>query len=119
MSETVDLDSTSIDELAELVSHIYEGVSLSDDPTFRWLNVFTDVTILGEEIRRGESRREDAVERAMKVVIRLLDFVGFYLSRDLNKKDDSFSNFFAEILQRPSYLRYFPDPKHPPEGPTR
>jgi hypothetical protein len=67
VSEKIDLNETSIDDLARLVSRIYDGVSLSDDPTFRWLNVFTDVTILGEEIRRGESRQHDAVKRAMSI----------------------------------------------------
>ncbi len=119
MSETIDLKHTSVDQLAKLVAHVYEGVSLSDDPTFRWLNVFTDVTILGEEIRRGESRRSDAVERAMKVLIRLLDFVGFYLTRKVKKGDYSFSNFFGEIVQTSSYTKVFPDPNDPPEGPSR
>ena len=40
MPDTIELNTTTLDDLARLVSKVYSAVSLSDDPTFRWLNVF-------------------------------------------------------------------------------
>ena len=65
------LNEPSIEEIAKRLAGIYAQVSLSRDPIFSWLEIMNDVTILGEDLRRG--RDEEAVDRAATVLARLLE----------------------------------------------
>ncbi len=64
--EAFTLDEPTVDDLAKRLGTLYEKVSLSRDPMFSWVQITNDVTILGEELRRGRDR--DAIDRAGKVL---------------------------------------------------
>ncbi len=109
------LDAPTIEDIAQDLASLYERVDLSRDPMFSWVQVANDVTILGEDLRRD--RRSDAIERAAKVLWRLLEFIGYYTYvRPI--EGDEFADTVARLLRSPSATDFMPagDPK---EGPTR
>jgi hypothetical protein len=110
-------NKTPIEEVAKKIAGIFSSVSISTYPVFRWLHIVNDATILAEEIRRN--RPEKATERAAKILMRLLDFLGHYLY--VHKIDENmliFPNLLAKTLRTPSYSQYFGG-KQLEEGPTR
>jgi hypothetical protein len=104
----------SMEELAKRLGTLYQPVSLSRDPMFSWVQMTNDVTILGEELRRD--RDQEAIDRAGKVLIRLLEFIGYYLYV-YDGDSSTFAGLVAQILRRKSYVNYLPS--SPKEGPTR
>jgi hypothetical protein len=112
-----DLNDLGLETIAKQFALVYKTVTLADLPMYRWLQIVNDVTILTEETRRGVRRQEQAQARALKVLLRLLDFIGFYL-HVLPDTVPPNAKFIAECLQSPSYKGFFRN-GGPKEGPTR
>src|SRR5574337_512084 len=51
-SEPFTLEQTTLEDIAERLGHLYGNVRLSREPMFAWVQIITDVTILGEDLRR-------------------------------------------------------------------
>ena len=110
------LDDPSIDELAKRLAKLYANVSLSRDPMFSWVQITNDVTILGEDLRRN--RESEAVRRAGKILIRLLEFLGYYLYiYKPRRRRIQLADELARALRAKSYSNSLP--AGPAEGPTR
>lgn len=116
--DTFDLDS-SIDDISKSLGQIYKGVKLAQAPSSRWVQIVNDTTILGEEIRRG--RTPEAADRSARILMRLLEFVGYYLyvyePTFEPKKSVRLRDFVAHAF-RSSSVKYL-DKSRPPEGFTR
>jgi hypothetical protein len=115
MSLTFDLN-TSIDEIGERLSTVYSHVGLARFPMYRWLQILNDASILAEEVRRN--RRDEATDRAGKTLMRILDFLGYYLKTHKSQKGKSFADFLSRVLRMKSYQDYY-NGAGPVEGPTR
>lgn len=102
-----------IEDMARRLGTLYAGVNLSRDPMFSWLHITNDMTILGEELRRD--RENEAVDRACKILIRLLEFLGYYLYCHPGNKDE-LSDLVASTLREPSFDGLLAGM---PEGPSR
>jgi len=114
---STDPDLLTIEEISLRVAEIYRNVTYARDPMFRWVQIVNDVTILGEEVRRNEVSR--ALDRAGKVLMRLLDFIGYHLSiHEIAEGRESFADAVALALRAPSYLDYLDDGA-PREGLSR
>lgn len=112
-----DLKTSTIEEISEHIARVYEPVRLAESPMFRWIQILNDVTILGEEVRRD--RPHEAVDRAGRVLMRVLHFVGHYLY--VYQSDSSnarFGDLVSRALKAESYTTYFGS-SGPQEGPTR
>src|SRR5574341_1822959 len=112
------LEEPSIEEVASRLAQIYAPVSLSRYPMFAWLLIMDDVTILGEDLRR--QREDEAIHRASAVLVRLLEFIGYYTYvHDLHDEATprGANDVAARMLRRRSYTRFLPDSLR--EGPTR
>lgn len=119
MTNRIAIDSAPVEEVCLGIASVYKNVSLAQDPIYRWLQVVNDVTILGEDVRRGAARQTAATERAIKVLMRLLDFLGYYLyAASFSPADKSFAAFVSTYLKKKSYDSYFPT-SEPKEGLTR
>lgn len=94
------LRKMTLEEWSSKVAKIYAGVSLAKSPAFRWSLILNDITIVGEDVRRN--RPLDGAKRAAKVLMRIFDFVGYYLYQ-ADETGDSFPAFFSQHLRRPSY----------------
>ncbi|MGZ6250328.1 MAG: hypothetical protein ACXWMC_11990 [Syntrophales bacterium] len=115
-----ELKYLGLETIAKNFARVYEPVHLADLPIYRWLQIVNDVTILTEETRRGARRQTKARERALKVLLRLLEFIGFYLHvvPHASGHNRRVSHFVAKYLRKPSYLTYF-NKSDPEEGLTR
>lgn len=113
MADPLNLDQP-IEDMAARLGDLYAKVSISRDPMFSWLHITNDATILGEELRRD--REVEAAERAGKILIRLLEFLGYYLYCHADGQDE-LSNLVAKIIRAPSFDGF--DLKGPAEGPSR
>lgn len=102
-----------IEDMAHRLGTLYAGVNLSRDPMFSWLHITNDMTILGEELRRD--RKDEAADRACKILIRLLEFLGYYLYCHPGNKGE-LSDLVATTLREPSVEGLLPGF---PEGPSR
>lgn len=112
------IDKTSIDDVAKTLGSLYKQVTIAKDPMYAWVQIVNDVTILGEDLRRG--RHTEGAGRACKVLFRLLEFVGYYLHEHPvrpKSRQHTFADFLAHDLRRTSSTRVFSN--GPPEGPTR
>lgn len=116
----IDLQTVSIDSLAYAFADVYRPVTITERPSFRWLQISTDVTILAEDVRREHERKEQAIDRALKVLARLLEFIGHYtyLSMEVLQPRSDIGAFVGKLLRSPSYADYFAV-HDPVEGPTR
>lgn len=94
--------SDDLELIAEQLGNLYKKVDIAKDPMFGWVQIINDVTILGEELRRG--RHLEAAERTAKALFRLLEFLGYYLCVHPCDKDD-FATWVAHDLRRKSYSR--------------
>jgi hypothetical protein len=114
------LKKTTVDDIARQIAKVYSGVNLGGSPMFRWVQIVNDTTILGEDVRRG--RNAKAVERAGRILMRVLSFIGHYLHHQgtgpVNPANLSFGDFVSKVLRQPSYTDYF-SAAAPGEGPTR
>src|SRR6267143_896138 len=99
MAEPLKFDQP-LEDMARRLGEMYAGVSISRDPMFSWLHITNDATILGEELRRD--RRPEAADRTGKILIRLLEFLGYYLYCHKDGHDD-LSNLVAKMLKAPSF----------------
>jgi hypothetical protein len=115
MPAPFDLNSSPIEDICQQLAMIYEHVDLSEDPMFRWVQIVNDTTLLGEEVRRD--RKKEAIKRTGKILMRLLEFIGYYLYV-YQAADDAFPDLLANTLREPSYKEYFGD-GGPKEGITR
>lgn len=115
-----EVEHLGLEAVAESFANVYKIVGLADLPMYRWLQIVNDVTILLEETRRGAVREAEALERSLKVLMRLLDFIGFYLHvlPEADHANRGFADFVAQCLRSPSYGIYL-DEGDPEEGPTR
>ena len=110
------LREPSLEELGRRLGQLYAHVSLSRDPMFSWVQIINDVTILGEDLRR--TRDKEAVQRAGKVLIRLLEFIGYYsYVHTPSKRKPSFADHVATNLRLRSYSQVLA--RSLQEGPTR
>jgi hypothetical protein len=100
------LEEPTIEDVAQRLAEIYAPVAFSRHPMFSWLLIMNDVTILGEELRR--ERRKEAVERASAVLVRLLEFIGYYVSVHPTGQG-GMSDMVAHALRQPSYKDYIPN----------
>lgn len=107
----------SIEEIGERLGKLYDKAGLSKEPMFAWVQILNDMTILGEEVRRD--RRREAVERAFEVLMRLLQFVGYYLSVHVIGERKDFSDIVANILRQSSFEEDNEMRIHLPEGPSK
>jgi len=103
MIETFELN-TPIEYIAERLASVYRPVTLAQVPMFRWLHIINDTTILAEEVRRN--RPKPAAIRAGKILMRLLDFLGYYLHVHKMKAPENgalpFPDLVATVLRAPS-----------------
>ena len=76
------------------------------NPMFAWAQIVNDVTILGEDLRRG--REPEAVNQAGDVLTRLLEFIGYYLFVHKIEGKVPFADFVAETLRIPAYVEFLP-----------
>lgn len=114
MIEPIGLANPTLEEIGRRLGKLYGGASLSRDPMFSWVQIANDVTILGEELRRGRS--DDAVDRAGKILMRLLEFLGYYLYVH-QPLENRLSDALAISLRARSYDEILP--VGPQEGPSR
>jgi hypothetical protein len=114
MAEQLRLDD-SIEDIAERLGNLYAGVSVSREPMFSWLHITNDATILGEELRRH--RENEAADRAGKILIRLLEFLGYYLYCHPIGDKNSLADLVARTLRATSFDKYGIDGLN--EGPSR
>jgi hypothetical protein len=112
MAARLKLDD-SIEDMAKRLGDLYAGVNISRDPMFSWLHITNDATILGEDLRRY--REKEAAERAGKILIRLLEFLGYYLYCHRGGKGD-LSDLVAAALREGSYEGHLESLKE--EGPS-
>lgn len=112
------LDKITIEDLSRQIAVIYKNVKLVQSPLYRWIQIINDATILGEDIRRKRSMK--AFERAGRILMRLLSFLGHYLYiHPLNTRYyDSLGNMVAYALRLKSYQKYYGRMRLE-EGPTR
>ena len=119
MDRTFSLD-TPLEDVAKRLATIYKNVTFAHLPMFRWLHVLNDATILAEEIRRN--RRQESAERAGKILMRLLNFIGYYLyiykTPPGQVASSSLPELIATVLRSKSYSDYF-GTMELKEGPTR
>lgn len=110
-----------LETIAKEFAGVYKLVSLAHLPMYRWLQIVNDVTILAEETRHGPRRRQQAKNRAIKVLLRLLDFLGFYLYVARKPQvTNELTRFVANCLKSSSYPGYgYFDKREPQEGPSR
>src|SRR5262245_11025483 len=101
------LREPSLEAISQKLGSLYEAVSVSRDPMFAWVQIANDVTILGEELRRH--RLNEAVRRSAKVLMRLLEFVGYYCFVHKESRSATLGNLVAKTLRAPSYSKYLPD----------
>jgi hypothetical protein len=94
-------EGSPLEDAAKAIAAIYEDVTLADFPIFRWIHVVNDATILGEDIRRNRS--SEAIARTGRIVMRLFDYLGYYLHRypaKIKKAADAQAGFPAFISER-------------------
>lgn len=111
------LEATTIEMISKQIAKVYKNVHFATFPMLRWVQIINDTTILGEEVRRN--RYSKAVERAGRILMRLLDFIGHYLyihTPDIN--NPKFPDLVAHAFRESSYSNYF-GYAGPEEGPTR
>jgi hypothetical protein len=84
------------------------------NPLFSWVQITNDTTILGEELRR--ERKAEAIDRAGKILLRLLEFIGYYTYVHKPTGND-FADYLARIFREPSFSDWFKNGLK--EGPTR
>ena len=113
--ELFSFEQPSIEEIARRLANIYKGVRLSREPLFAWVQMTNDVTILGEDLRRGKKRDAKAIDRAGNVMWRLLEFIGYY--QFAHEANNSAGDLVKELLIAPSHTDIMPGP--PVEGPSR
>lgn len=112
-----DLDETTIEDISLGIATVYEKTDLAHYPLLRWVQILHDATILGEDVRRN--RTSNAIDRAGRVLMRLLDFTGHYLYiHRPNPRKPHFADIVSSALKMRSYTSYF-DNSGPEEGPTR
>src|SRR5712691_4116144 len=99
MADRIRLDD-SMEDVARKLGSLYAEVSVSRDPLFSWLHITNDATILGEELRRN--REIEAADRAGKILIRLLEFLGYYLYSHPGKENE-LSDLVSKALRAPSF----------------
>jgi len=112
--EPFTLDKPNIDELAKRLAQLYAGVTLHHSPLFAWVQITNDITILGEDLRR--QRKDEAINRAGKALIRLLEFIGYYRYVHVRGRGGS-ADLVARIFKQKSFGDYLPNELE--EGPTR
>jgi len=112
--EPFTLDKPNIDALAERLAQLYADVTLHHSPLFAWVQITNDITILGEDLRR--ERKSEAINRAGKALIRLLEFIGYYRYVHVPGRGGT-ADLVARIFKEKSFGDYLPDDLE--EGPTR
>jgi len=113
-----DMNTTSIDAIAKQIALVYKSVRLMRSPLARWLNIINDMTILDEDIRR--ENRESALDRAGRILMRILSFVGHYLYTHTFKgrSNVTAADLVARTLRAVDFREYFGS-RGPSEGPSR
>ena len=97
----IDIRNNYIEDISKLVAELYEDVTLTKNPMFKWIQIINNVTILGEEVRRR--RYPEALEYAGRVFMRLLEFIGHYMYIHENKNTNQSSDLVAGAFQNKSY----------------
>lgn len=120
------LKDTTIDDIAMQLGIVYKQVTWIKSPLFRWTQIISDISILSEDIRRANNVKDyrKAYERAGRILMRILSFLGHYLY--IHPKIDhrgitnikSSSDLVAYTLQKPSFVDYFPSNMFR-EGPSK
>lgn len=106
----------TLEDIGVKLGKVYKKVKISQEPMFAWVQIINCVTVLGENLRRG--RNKEAVDSSGKLLMRLLEFIGYYLKIHKTTGDSEFSDCVAKILRHRSYTKYY-KANNLQEGPTR